>query len=387
MSTGSLLFFRANDTELWRSDGTDAGTYLVKAFTPVPPPAPPLPSLSLLGQANGEVYLNAYDTAHGFELWKSDGTGPGTVLVADIFPGVDNSNPNNWASIGGENYFTAFTATSGRELWKTDGTGPGTQLVADINPGVPFSTPLWLTAVNGTLFFQAKDAAHGAELWKSNGTSPTTLLVGDIYTGSASSTPEQLIVFGDRLYFAATDADHGKELWQLDLASSVTTPTVDAGGPYSGTEGSPVALSGTATDDTLVVSTLWMASDSRCSFSAPANLITNLTCPDNGTVTATLQATNWWGVVGTDSAQVPIDNSPPVITSLTFSPVPPLVNSSVTATVHFSDLGSLDTHTATIDWGDGAILPMTVDEAAHTAIASHNYTQGGVFSLTVTLDG
>jgi hypothetical protein len=56
---------------------------------------------------------------------------------------------------------------------------------------------------------------------------------------------------------------------------------------------------------------------------------------------------------------------------------------SVSAT--FSDPGSADTHTATIDWGDGTVEPGTVDETAGTVSGSHTYLDDGIYTVTVTV--
>ncbi|MEB3831575.1 ELWxxDGT repeat protein, partial [Phormidium sp. CCY1219] len=71
------------------------------------------------------------DGTNGFELWKSDGTAAGTVLVKDIRSGSGSSNPSNLTNINGTLYFGADDGTNGFELWKSDGTAAGTVLVKD----------------------------------------------------------------------------------------------------------------------------------------------------------------------------------------------------------------------------------------------------------------
>jgi ELWxxDGT repeat protein len=59
----------------------------------------------------------ANDGTNGYELWKSDGTSAGTVLVKDINPGTNNSFPNSFINLNNTLYFAADDGTNGKELW------------------------------------------------------------------------------------------------------------------------------------------------------------------------------------------------------------------------------------------------------------------------------
>jgi ELWxxDGT repeat protein len=136
---------------------------------------------------NGTLYFVANDGTTGYELWKSDGTSAGTRLVRNINSGGNSSYPRYLTNVSGTLFFSADDGTKGHELWKSDGTPGGTVLVRDIRPasgGINFgSYPRHLANVNGTLFFAANDGTRGYELWKSDGTSTGTVLVKDIRPG------------------------------------------------------------------------------------------------------------------------------------------------------------------------------------------------------------
>ena len=135
-------------------------------------------------------------------------------MVLDINPGIASSYPSKSVVIGSTAYFTAEDGVHGIELWKSNGTAAGTVLVKDINPGSASSCsdPSFLTNVNGTLFFSADDGTHGPELWKSDGTAAGTALVKDINSGSGSSEPRYLTNVNGTLFFSAHDGVHGFEL-------------------------------------------------------------------------------------------------------------------------------------------------------------------------------
>jgi len=156
----------------------------------------------LLTDVNGTLFFSADDGIQGGgvggELWKSDGTEAGTVLVKDINPGRRDSDPLFLTNVNGMLFFGAIDGIHGHELWQSDGTQAGTVLVKDIRPGPENSQLGSLTNVNGTLFFTARDGVHGQELWTLN---PVTSVQGNIINDKIS--PMSLLVTftpGDNIF-------------------------------------------------------------------------------------------------------------------------------------------------------------------------------------------
>jgi ELWxxDGT repeat protein len=191
------------------------------------------------------LFFTADDGGTGVELWRSDGTASGTVLVADINPGIVGSNPANLRYVDGTLFFTASDGLHGVELWRSDGTTAGTVLVEDLAAGPASSSPLFLTDVDGTLLFQANDGVDGAELWSSDGTPAGTFRVQDINPGAASAAPAAITLAGGRVFFAANDGETGVELWALDNQP----PSADAGPDQTVEVGPDVTLDGGASSD------------------------------------------------------------------------------------------------------------------------------------------
>jgi ELWxxDGT repeat protein/VCBS repeat-containing protein len=173
---GGALYFAATDAahgrEIWRSDGTAAGTALVADVNPGPAGSEPL----WLTTAGAFVLFEAFDPVHGRELWRTDGTASGTVLVMDINSGpadarVQPSNdlslddPITLTTFGATAFFMADDGVHGSELWASDGTAAGTLLLADINPGASSSQPEDMTVAGNRLFFVATEPATNRELW------------------------------------------------------------------------------------------------------------------------------------------------------------------------------------------------------------------------------
>ncbi len=174
-----------------------------------------------------------YFTARGFdnkgdELWRTDGTDGGTALVKDINPGASGSTPYGFTVYGNKLYFIAYTDNLGYELWQSDGTAAGTVLVKDIYAGAnngfmdnPYFEESYgpLVTYNNKLYFRAANAANGTELWQSDGTAGGTVLIKDITVGAGSSTPFSLATFKSKLYFTANN-----QLWKSDGTGAGTQP-------------------------------------------------------------------------------------------------------------------------------------------------------------------
>jgi ELWxxDGT repeat protein len=138
----------------------------------------------------GDYFFAGQDAEHGVEPWVTDGTTAGTRRLLDVNPGRASSSPWQFTRARGGTYFVVTSPS--RQLWRTDGTEVGTVLVKDFGPRPatpPFhaADPFDLTPVDDTLFFTVDDGAHGRELWVTDGTENGTRLVVDLNPGAASS--------------------------------------------------------------------------------------------------------------------------------------------------------------------------------------------------------
>ncbi|RFS17027.1 3-coathanger stack domain-containing protein [Emticicia sp. C21] len=252
----------------------------------------------LLGQTSRLVYFLAYDDIHGHEIWRSDGTVAGTFMLKDIRTEKASSSPGNLIALDDKVYFLARNEKTGTELWKvdtktlaaslhkeftTDTTqnfngmaaynnkgliltesrylwqiksfgvsidrqnvrtgsypanftpstnrifftmedGQGIELwssymgtvsskVKTISTDVGGSKPILLTDVNGTVFFAAHTYNTGYELWKSNGESNGTVKVKEITAGRTGTVFNYLYNANGTLLFIT---DNGKKLWKSD---------------------------------------------------------------------------------------------------------------------------------------------------------------------------
>ena len=219
----ALLFSRTeceHGNELWRSDGTAAGTGLVADICPgacssIVATQGGNSDQGDLVVADSALFFVADDGVHGRELWRSDGTAAGTVLVADLAPGAAGATVMLLGAVGDLALFAFDDGAHGVEPWVSDGTASGTRLLADLNPGPRGSWPGDALAAGDAIYFAASDDPHGRELWRTDGTAAGTVLLGDVSPGPSSSSPILVAVTDDLVYFHADDGVHGTELWAV----------------------------------------------------------------------------------------------------------------------------------------------------------------------------
>lgn len=250
IAIGNTLYFRMTDggsnninhgLELWKTDGTAAGTMMIKDIRTGAPNGFPIN----FGVLNGKLMFNAttgttQDGATGAELWTSDGTEAGSTLVKDINPGINSSNPATVVQSGNVGFFVASEPTDLDELWKTDGTAAGTVLVKDIHPNVAGignsgSNPTGLTPISGgRVVFAADDAftpnspgssvgTFNRSAYVSDGTEAGTFRLADINGPLGNAAPVGFAkLSNDNVLFTALGAGFGSELWRTDGTSAGT---------------------------------------------------------------------------------------------------------------------------------------------------------------------
>jgi hypothetical protein len=164
----------------------------------------------------------------------------------------------------------------------------------------------------------------------------------------------------------------------------------NAGGPYTGNEGAAIHLSNASAVDDLNQSSVvvsWSINSPNCSFDNASVIHPNLTCRDNGSFIATLTASDGINPSVSSNATITVNNVAPTLGQINIPVSLNPVNATVFANANFTDPGSLDTHTATWDWGDGTTSAGTINETGGNGIASanHTYTVAGVYRVTLKI--
>ena len=241
-AVGNTLFFTGNNSgsayELWRSDGTPEGTTSIKAFAACGPSEAGYYAGPNFSNVNGTLFFSAgAGSTIDCELWQSNGTAAGTTLVKDINPGSGGSSPANFTNLDGTLYFTADDGVHGLELWKSNGTAVTTMLVQDLIPGIASSYPSNLTVMDGNLYFTAIIREYDIKtLWKMNGSSqqvePLKTFSFIYYEGTEDGFEEGLdvgnfTVAGNFLYFSTMDVEFVSTLWKTDGTSEGTLALKD----------------------------------------------------------------------------------------------------------------------------------------------------------------
>ncbi len=209
---------------LIETDGTANGTKMVKEVAISNQTS--LYDIRIV-QFNGKMYFPGSDTSStGTELWVSDGTTNGTYMLKDINPlFAQSSTPENLTVVGNQLFFTADDGTHKEELWVTDGTANGTRMVKDINPNPKRTDPISLMAYGNKLYFGARDTNGRTAMWVSDGTTNGTKMIKGYDPVTKFTFQGNYVVCNDALYFAGYDYDTGHELWKMTDTTLNNPPT------------------------------------------------------------------------------------------------------------------------------------------------------------------
>ena len=174
---------------------------------------PPYVAAVDLKAARNRLFFLAEAGGAGTELWTSDGTSAGTEIIRDLCPGFCNVYSDFYGALGKVMLFATDGENGQRQLWRWDGTRPGTfaltgpelnifTYTAQDTPhqaffhgalyfsGCPAAfAPDWVVAAGGRLFFLARDGGS-EQVWTSDGTPAGTRKLtsfpGDDPFGSAT---------------------------------------------------------------------------------------------------------------------------------------------------------------------------------------------------------
>ncbi|MBX3029996.1 MAG: hypothetical protein KF809_07530 [Chloroflexi bacterium] len=233
-----LLFYsayrvRADGTRdprrsLWQSDGRRSGTRRV-AHADGTGPWDPRDLVAI----EGHLLFTADDGIHGREPWVSDGTIAGTRMLRDIRPGPLGSDPQDMWGRGGAGLFSADDGVHGREPWIVSDRGGSIRMLGDIRPGPDGSDPTDLRYRNGGVWFSADDGTHGREPWTTDDDRVVTgkgpWLVADLRPGPLGSDPREFVLWSTTVLMTADDGASGREVWAAYGPTRLTD--IDATGP------------------------------------------------------------------------------------------------------------------------------------------------------------
>ncbi len=233
---GDEVFFSAYDQsgfgaspDLWKTDGTTAGTIKVKDFSSSGP------NIDYCKEANGKLWWFAeyYFYAEDWGLYTSDGTEEGTYQVKQFNLNGNNYAADNLVAFDEGIIFSMYLNGVGSELYYSDGTEEGTYLIKDINIGGNSGVLSRIVKMNNEVYFFGNDGSSGLELWKSDGTEEGTVQVIDLVEGSEDGVldPQLYVstmeVFNGKVYFGGKTTEGDWELFSSDGTPEGTQQVFD----------------------------------------------------------------------------------------------------------------------------------------------------------------
>lgn len=220
-----------NAYALWKTNGQVAGTAVVKSPVTGGGADGGSTSPDNIVVASNLMFFRGGSDPNGYELWRSDGTAAGTTMVKDIRTGSGSSYPTYLTVFNNQVYFFADDGVHGSQLWKSDGTATGTVMVHEVYNGSGSNqpSPHGLTAFGGHLFFKMTRDGYGLEWWASDGVTLGSTPAFELVEGSGSSVSKdsspyggEHVVCGNGLYFPGYHPVVRNELWRLGVPLTIS---------------------------------------------------------------------------------------------------------------------------------------------------------------------
>ena len=168
-------------------------------------------------------------------------------------------------------------------------------------------------------------------------------------------------------------------------------PENEPGGPYSGAEGSAVALDATASDvngDPLTHQWSYepvsgVDAGAACSFGDASALKTTVTCTDDGEYRLELTTDDGVNPPVSNTTDLTVTNVAPSIGAVSTPVNPVAVGTPLSLDADYTDPGANDSHTASVDWGDGSTSEPAATDGQVSG--SHTYTAAGIYTVCLTV--
>jgi hypothetical protein len=206
---------------LWKTDGTAAGTVLVKADANG--------IFGWLKVGDAAYFINGI-TARPSGLWKTDGTPDGTVLLREsVFNGSQLSPRNgpSMTAVGDTLYFVGYPGSGSAQLFSTRGPGTTRQVTFPAGDSSYDGVVPVLASVGGKVFFSARVNSPNFELWQTDGTPGNMTRVPGYVISDGRSVeygPLDLAASGGSLYFTQKLYNGPTRLWRYGVTPAALDP-------------------------------------------------------------------------------------------------------------------------------------------------------------------
>jgi ELWxxDGT repeat protein len=222
---GETLYFSGRSTgehELWRTDGTTAGTSKIDLMPGDQGAFDPARDTTLFALDQWMFFYGV--TPQGTGLYRTDGTPANTTLLLPLTANALFNDTRDVVRVGNRLLFPINANQAGVALWASDGTQAGTSQIATVSRFTPMG------AVGATLLFD------GGGVWTTDGTAAGTRLT-DVLAGTnailslAHGAGSRLFLFAQifeagnwtlRLYVTEGTAATTRAIMKADLHGSIT---------------------------------------------------------------------------------------------------------------------------------------------------------------------